>query len=60
MIILNDSPRENRNTALMLKDAQKGAKSVGAEAESIDLFDLSCTGCRSRLARIRKGEASVV
>ena len=54
-IILNGSPRKNWNTAQMLKEAQKGAESVGAETEYIDLFDLSYTGCRSCLACKRKG-----
>lgn len=49
-IILNGSPRKNWNTAMMLKEAQKGAESVGAETEYIDLYDLSFTGCRSCLA----------
>ena len=53
-IILNGSPRKNWNTAMMLKEAQKGAESVGAETEYIDLFDLSYTGCRSCLACKRK------
>jgi len=53
-IILNGSPRKNWNTALMLKEAQKGAESVGAETEYIDLFDLTYTGCRSCLACKRK------
>ena len=54
-ILLNGSPRKNWNTALMLKEAQKGAASAGAETEYIDLFDLSYTGCRSCLACKRKG-----
>ncbi len=54
-IILNGSPRKNWNTALMLKEAQKGAASVGAETEYIDLFDLTYTGCRSCMACKRKG-----
>lgn len=37
-IILNGSPRKNWNTALMLKEAKKGAESVGAETEYIDLY----------------------
>lgn len=49
-IILNGSPRKNWNTALLLKEAQKGAESIGAETEYIDLYDLSYTGCRSCLA----------
>ena len=53
-IILNGSPRKNWNTAMMLKEAQKGAESVGAETEYIDLYDLNYTGCRSCLACKRK------
>ena len=40
---------------MMLKEAQKGAESVGAETEYINLFDLSYTGCRSCMACKRKG-----
>ena len=54
-IILNGSPRKSWNTAMMLKEARKGAESAGAETEYIDLFDLSYTGCRSCLACKRKG-----
>ena len=53
-LILNGSPRKNWNTAMMLKEAQKGAESAGAETEYINLFDLSYTGCRSCLACKRK------
>ena len=53
-IILNGSPRKDWNTAKMLKEAQKGAESVGAETEYIDLYSLSFTGCRSCLACKRK------
>ncbi|MBR0463828.1 MAG: flavodoxin family protein [Clostridia bacterium] len=54
-VILNGSPRKNWNTAMLLKEAQKGAVSVGADTEYIDLFDLSYTGCRSCLACKIKG-----
>ena len=54
-IILNGSPRKDRNTALLLKSAQRGAESAGAETEYIELFDLKYTGCRSCLACKRKG-----
>lgn len=54
-IILNGSPRKNWNTAMMLKEAQKGAASVGAETEYIDLYDLLFTGCRSCMLCKRKG-----
>ena len=53
-MILNGSPRKNWNTSMMLKEALKGAESVGAQTEYIDLFDLSYTGCRSCLACKRK------
>lgn len=56
-IILNGSPRRNWNTAQLLKEAQKGALSVGDEVEYIDLYDLSYNGCRSCLACKRKGIA---
>ena len=49
-IIINASPRKNWNTAQLLKQAQKGAESVGAETEYVDLYDLSFTGCRSCMA----------
>ena len=56
-IIINASPRKNMNTAQLLKEAQKGAESVGAETEYIDLFDYTFTGCRSCLAcKRRDGE----
>ena len=54
-ILLNGSPRKNWNTAQLLKAAQKGAESVGAETEYIDLYDLTYTGCRSCMACKRKG-----
>ena len=54
-IFLNGSPRKNWNTAQLLKSAQKGAESVGAETEYIDLYDLHFTGCRSCLACKVKG-----
>lgn len=53
-IILNGSPRKNWNTAKLLKEAQKGAESVGSETEYIDLYDLQYTGCRSCMACKRK------
>ena len=53
-IILNGSPRKNWNTAMLLKEAQKGAESVGSETEYIDLYSLNYTGCRSCMACKRK------
>ena len=40
VMLLNGSPRKNWNTAQVLKSAQKGAESVGAETEYIDLYEL--------------------
>lgn len=54
-IIINGSPRTNWNTAQLLKEAQRGAESVGAETEYIDLYSLSFSGCRSCMACKRKG-----
>ena len=54
-ILLNGSPRKNWNTAMMLKEAQRGAAQAGAQTEYIDLFDLTYTGCRSCMACKRKG-----
>ncbi len=54
IIIINASPRKNWNTAQLLKEAQKGAQSAGAQTEYIDLYDLNFSGCRSCLACKRK------
>ena len=53
-IVINASPRKNMNTAQLLKEAQKGAESNGAETEYIDLFEYTFTGCRSCMACKRK------
>ena len=53
-IVINASPRKKWNTALMLKEAMKGAESAGAQTEYIDLSDLAFSGCRSCLACKRK------
>ncbi len=53
-IILNGSPRKNWNTAMLLKEAEKGAREAGSETEYIDLYDLQFTGCRSCMACKRK------
>ena len=55
VIILNGSPRKNWNTAQVLKEAQKGAESTGAEVEYIDLVDINYKGCMSCFACKRKG-----
>ena len=50
VIVLNGSPRKNFNTAKLLKEAQKGAESVGAEVEYFNLYDYNFKGCMSCLA----------
>ena len=56
-IIINASPRKNWNTAELLKSAQEGAKSVGADTEYIELYDLNFTGCHSCLAcKLKNGK----
>ncbi len=57
VMILNGSPRKDWNTAQLLKEAKKGAESVGADVEYIDLYDLNYNGCRSCLACKRRGIA---
>ena len=54
-IVVNASPRKGWNTAQLLKEAQKGAESAGAEVEYVDLYDLEFTGCRSCLVCKLKG-----
>lgn len=55
VLAINCSPRKNWNTAQLLKSALEGAKSVGAEIEYIDLYDLNFAGCRSCMLCKRKG-----
>lgn len=54
-ILINASPRKNGNTAQLLQEAGKGAASVGAQVEYLNLYSLSFTGCRSCMACKRKG-----
>lgn len=53
IIAINGSPRSTWNTAELVREAAKGAESVGAEVEIIDLYRLekftgciSCFGCK--------------
>ena len=55
MIILNASPRKNRNTATLLKEAQRGAEAAGAGVEYINLVSLTFKGCMSCMACKRTG-----
>ena len=49
-LFINGSPRRNQNTFKMLDAARKGAESVGAETELIQLFSSEFTGCKSCFA----------
>jgi len=58
VIVLNAGPRKNFNTAKMLKEAQNGAQSTGAEVEYFNLYDYNFLGCRSCFACQRKGSVT--
>ena len=58
VIVLNGSPRKNFNTAKLLKEAQRGAESTGAEVEYFNLYDYNFSGCRSCFACQRKGSTT--
>lgn len=47
VIGINGGPRKNKNSALLVEEALKGAASAGAETEMIHLGDLNFSGCRS-------------
>jgi len=53
-IAINGSPRKEWNTAQLLRQALKGAASVGAETELIHLYDLRYRGCVSCFGCKRK------
>jgi multimeric flavodoxin WrbA len=58
VMVLNCSPRKNFNTAKMLKEAQRGAESVGADVEYINLYEYNFKGCMSCFACQRKGSTT--
>ena len=58
VIVLNGSPRKNFNTAKLLKEAQRGAESAGAEVEFINLVDINFKGCMSCFACKIKGSTT--
>lgn len=49
-MLVNGSPRKNMNTAKLLAEAARGAQDVGAETETVNLYDLSFTGCKGCMA----------
>lgn len=57
-IAINGSPRKGWNTEKLLQEALRGAASVGAQTEIIQLYDLNYTGCKSCFGCKRKGAES--
>ena len=57
VIAVNGSPRKKWNTAQLLQQALKGAESVGAETELVNLYDLNYRGCISCFGCKRKAAA---
>ena len=55
MILLNASPRKNKNTAQILESVMKGAQEAGAEAELIHLVSMNFKGCMSCFSCKRTG-----
>lgn len=55
-IAINGSPRKGWNTEALLKEALRGASSMGAETKLVQLYDLKYTGCRSCFGCKRKGQ----
>ena len=51
ILAVNGSPRKGWNTSQMLESVLKGAASLGAETELVNLYELEpFTGCRSCFA----------
>lgn len=58
VMAFNGSPRENWNTAILLKNALEGAASKGAETELIHLYKLNFKGCISCFAcKLKDGKS---
>ena len=45
-IVINADPKRKGIAAQLMKSAAKGAESVGAEVEYVDLYKLDLSGCR--------------
>ncbi len=54
-IAINGSPRKEWNTSQLLKEALRGAESVGSEVKLYNLYDLTYKGCISCFGCKRKG-----
>lgn len=55
-IVINADPRRKAFNAQLMKSAAKGAESVGAEVEYIDLYKLDLSGCRICLICKQEGK----
>ena len=55
IVILNASPHKDKNTATLLKEAQRGAEAAGAEVQYVNLVELDYKGCYSCFACKRTG-----
>ena len=55
MLVLSGSPRKDGNTAVLLEEFEKGAKSEGAVVEHLDLADYSIAPCRECLTCFQDG-----
>ena len=55
-VVINASPRRKWNTAQIMKEAAKGAESVGAEVEYVDFYKLDLHGCMSCLICKKEGK----
>lgn len=55
VLAVNGSPRNNENTAVLLRSALGGAHENGAETRMVNLYDLNFKGCLSCFACKRKG-----
>ncbi|MCI2147397.1 MAG: flavodoxin family protein [Clostridiales bacterium] len=57
-VVLNASPRNNWNTAHLLREAMEGACAAGASVQYYDLYELDFSGCRSCMACKKIGSAN--
>ena len=46
-IVINAGPKRRDSNAQLAKSAMKGAESVGADVEYVDLYKLDLSGCRN-------------
>jgi len=58
VIAINGSPRNNASTAALLTSALDGATSVGANTETVNLYELDFKGCVSCFSCKLKGSES--